>query len=65
MTLAMAGFALEDLILKILSNVIPVSQLMIYFGFFAGIFLSIIDKITKVPVISPDILKNKLVSFAL
>ena len=61
MTLAMAGFALEDLILKILSNVIPVSQLMIYFGVFAGIFLSIIAKITKVPVISPDILKNKLV----
>ena len=61
MTLAMAGFALEDLILKILSDFIPISQLMISFGVFAVILLSIVAKIKKVPVIIPNIFKHKLI----
>ena len=51
MTLAMAGFALQDLIHKMLTNFIPVSQLMIYFGVFSAILLIIIAKTKKVPVI--------------
>ncbi len=61
MTLAMAGFALEDLILKILSDFIPISQLMISFGVFAVILLSIVAKIKKVPVIIPNIFSHKLI----
>ena len=61
MTLAMAGFAFDDLIIKILSSSIPVSQLLIYFGVLAGIFLFIVAKIKKVPVFSNYIVSNKLI----
>ena len=61
MTLAMAGFALQDLIHKMLTNFIPVSQLMIYFGVFSAILLIIIAKTKKVPVITTAIFSNKLI----
>jgi drug/metabolite transporter (DMT)-like permease len=59
MTLAMAGFALEDLIIKILSDFMPVSQILIYVGVFAGILFLIIAKIYKTPVVTNSILYNR------
>ena len=63
MTLAMAGFALEDLIIKMLSDFMPVSQILIYVGTLATILLSIISKIKKIPVITRAIFCNKALIF--
>ena len=61
MTLAMAGFALEDLLIKILSASMPASQILIYIGVFAGLLFCVIAKISRVPVFKKDILKNRTV----
>jgi drug/metabolite transporter (DMT)-like permease len=61
MTLAMAGFALEDLLIKILSAFMPASQILIYIGVFAGLLFCVIAKISRIPVFKKDILKNKTV----
>ena len=61
MTLAMAGFALEDFFIKILSNFMPVSQILIFIGMFAGTLFYIIARLMKIDVFSADILKNHVV----
>ena len=61
MTLAMAGFALEDLLIKILSSFMPVSQILIYIGVFAGGLFCLIAKISRTPVFTKEILKNRIV----
>ena len=60
MTLSMGGFAVEDLFLKILSEAVPVSQILIYVGISATLLLSIISKIKKIPILGNDIFSNKL-----
>ena len=42
MTLSMFGFAIEDVFLKILSETIPVSQILIYVGSLAALSLGVI-----------------------
>ena len=44
MTLAMAGFAIEDLIIKLLSAFMPASQILVYIGIFAGILFGLLTK---------------------
>ena len=51
MTVAMASFALEDLIIKILSKDMPVSQILISVGIVSVCLLIIIGKIKKIPII--------------
>ena len=60
MTLSMGGFAVEDLFLKILSETVPVSQILIYVGISATVFLSVISVIKRIPVLRNDIYSNKL-----
>jgi len=56
----MGGFAVEDLFLKILSETVPVSQILIYVGISATVFLSVISVIKRIPVLRNDIYSNKL-----
>ena len=60
MTLSMGGFAVEDLFLKILSEAVPVSQILIYVGISATVLLSVISIIKRIPVLRNDIYSNKL-----
>ena len=60
MTLSMGGFAIEDLFLKILSETVPVSQILIYVGISATLLLSIISKIKKIPILGNGVFSNKL-----
>ncbi len=60
MTLSMGGFAVEDLFLKILSESVPVSQILIYVGISATLLLSIISKIKKIPILGNGVFSNKL-----
>ena len=60
MTLSMGGFAVEDLFLKILSESVPVSQILIYVGILATVLLSVISIIKQIPVLKNDIYINKL-----
>ena len=61
MTLAMAGFALEDLLIKLLSSFMPVSQILIYIGVLAGVLFYAIAKIRRIPVFTPHILKSRTI----
>ena len=60
MTLSMGGFAIEDVFLKILSETIPVSQILIYVGCMAAFSLGGLSKIKKIPIIRYDAYSNKL-----
>ena len=60
MTLSMGGFAIEDVFLKILSETIPVSQILIYVGSLATISLGVLSKIKKIPILRYDAYSNKL-----
>ena len=60
MTLSMAGFAIEDLFIKILSEKVPVPQILIYVGISATLLLGIISKIKGVPILHNGIYRNKL-----
>ena len=59
MTLSMAGFAVEDLFIKILSKTVPVPQILIYVGVLAVLLLCVISKIRGVPIIQTGMYKNK------
>ena len=60
MTLSMGGFAIEDVFLKILSERIPVSQILIYVGSLAVFSLGILSKIKKIPILRYDFYSNRL-----
>lgn len=60
MTLSMGGFAIEDVFLKILSERIPVSQILIYVGSLAVFSLGILSKIKKIPILRYDVYSNRL-----
>ena len=59
MTLSMGGFAIEDLFLKILSETIPVSQILVYVGLSATFLLGFISLIKGIPIKGSNIIKNK------
>ena len=60
MTLSMGGFAIEDVFLKILSERIPVSQILIYVGSLAAFSLGILSKIKKIPILRYNVYSNRL-----
>ena len=60
MILSMGGFAIEDVFLKILSERIPVSQILIYVGSLAAFSLVILSKIKKIPIFRYDFYSNRL-----
>lgn len=60
MTLSMGGFAIEDVFLKILSERIPVSQILIYVGSLAAFSLGVLSKIKKIPILRYNVYSNRL-----
>ena len=42
MILSMGGFAIEDLILKVLSDAIPVSHILVYVGVIGAVLLTFV-----------------------
>ena len=61
MILAMASFSLEDLIIKILSNYMPVSQILISIGIVSVFLLIFIGQITNIPTTRVHDLLNPLI----
>ena len=56
MILAMAGFACEDLFIKILSESLPISEIIIILGFGGSIIFLAIGLVTKAPIFHQDLL---------
>ena len=59
MTLSMGGFAIEDLFLKILSETVPVSQILIYVGLCATFLLGSLSIIKGIPIFGNNMINNK------
>ncbi|HIE78121.1 MAG TPA: DMT family transporter [Candidatus Thioglobus sp.] len=61
MILAMAGFALEDLFIKLLSLHLPVSQILITLGFSGASVFFITALLTHAPILHKDLLNKTLI----
>ena len=61
MILAMAGFALEDLFIKLLSSHVPVSQILIILGFSGTAVCLIIAFLTHAPILHRDLLNKPII----
>ena len=61
MILAMAGFALEDLFIKLLSSHLPVSQILITLGFSGAAVFLITALLTRAPILHKDLLNKPLI----
>ena len=61
MILSMAGFALEDLFIKLLSSHIPVSQILITLGFSGAAVFLITALLTRAPIMHKDLLNKPLI----
>ena len=61
MILAMAGFALEDLFIKLLSSHVPVSQILIILGFSGTTVFLIIAILTNAPILHRDLLNRPVI----
>ena len=61
MILAMAGFALEDLFIKLLSLHLPVSQILITLGFSGACVFFITALLTHAPILHKDLLNKTLI----
>ena len=60
MIFSMGGFAIEDLILKILSDAIPISQILVYVGVLGAILLTFVSKMKRIPILQAGLFDNKL-----
>ena len=61
MILAMAGFAFEDLFIKILSAYFPISEVIIILGFTGSIVFLIIALFQKAPIFHKDLLNKHVI----
>ncbi len=61
MILSMAGFALEDLFIKLLSSHLPVSQILITLGFSGAAVFLITALLTRAPILHKDLLNKPLI----
>jgi len=61
MILAMAGFALEDLFIKLLSSHLPVSQILIILGFSGTAVFLIIALLIHAPILHRDLLNRPVI----
>ena len=61
MILAMAGFALEDLFIKLLSSHLPVSQILIIIGFSGTAVFLIIALLTHEPILQRSLLTKSVI----
>ena len=62
MILAMAGFAFEDLFIKMLSAYFPISEVIIILGFTGSVILLIIALLQRAPIIHKDLLNRHVIS---
>ena len=62
MILAMAGFAFEDLFIKMLSAYFPISEVIIIIGFTGSVILLIIALLQRAPIIHKDLLNRHVIS---
>ena len=62
MILAMAGFAFEDLFIKMLSAYFPISEIIIILGFTGSVILLIIALLQRAPIIHKDLLNKHVIS---
>ena len=58
MILSMGGFAIEDLILKILSGSIHISQILVYVGVLGAVLLTFVSKMKRIPILQVDLFNN-------
>jgi len=61
MILAMAGFACEDLFIKMLSTNLPVSEIIIILGFSGSLIFLAIGLTTKAPIFHKDLLSMPII----
>ncbi len=61
MILAMAGFAFEDLFIKMLSENLPISEIIIILGFSGSIIFLIIGLLTKAPIFHQGLLTTPVI----
>ena len=61
MILAMAGFACEDLFIKILSENLPISEIIMILGFSGSVIFLIIGLFTKAPIFHRDLLSIPII----
>ena len=61
MILPMAGFALEDLFIKLLSSRVPESQILVILGFSGTAVLLIIAFLTHAPILHRDLLNRPII----
>lgn len=61
MILAMAGFAFEDLFIKMLSSHLPVSEIIIILGFTGSIIFLLIALVQGAPIIHKDLLNKHVI----
>jgi drug/metabolite transporter (DMT)-like permease len=61
MILAMAGFALEDLFIKLLSSHLPVSQILFILGFSGTAVFLVIALLTHAPILHSDLLNRPVI----
>ena len=61
MLLAMAGFALEDLFIKLLSSHLPVSQILFILGFSGTAVFLVIALLTHAPILHRDLLNRPVI----
>ena len=62
MILAMAGFAFEDLFIKMLSAYFPISEIIIILGFTGSVIFLIIALLQRAPIIHKDLLNKHVIS---
>jgi len=61
MILSMLGFAIEDVFLKLLSDTIPASQLLVVTGFGAAVALAAIARVQGAPIYSSQLLERHII----
>jgi drug/metabolite transporter (DMT)-like permease len=61
MVLAMAGFAVEDLVIKLVSVRLPVSQILIMLGLLSLIWFVLIAKWKKIPLLTREMLNKPFI----
>ena len=60
MVLSMAAFAVEDSLIKWLSHAMPLSQIMVYFGFAGAVVFGLIAKLRNQRLFIPDVLSKPM-----
>ena len=60
MVLSMAAFAVEDSLIKWLSHTMPLSQIMVYFGFAGAVVFGLIAKLRNQRLFIPDVLSKPM-----